>query len=102
MPVTNGVRLFATIRDIDGGLNAYHKSSNRLHGGIAISFEFPNGYGASVVSHEFSYGGKNGSWEVAVIGPDGSLDYTTPITDDVIGWLSEEEVVDILRKIFSL
>lgn len=30
------------------------------------------------------------------------LCYSTPITDDVIGWLNNEEVIEILEKIKNL
>lgn len=65
-------------------------------------FTFPNGHGASVVRNTYSYGGEKGQWELAVLDADGELDYTTPVTDDVIGWLNEREVAELLRKIAEL
>ena len=71
-------------------------------------YRFANGYGASVVRHSFSYGNENGLWELAVIVWDGPTEkdfllcYTTPITDDVIGRLSEEEVETTLNAIEAL
>lgn len=38
-----------------------------LNGGIQRVYKFSNGFGASVVKHEFSYGGRKGLWELAVI-----------------------------------
>lgn len=35
--------------------------------GIQYLVFYPNGYGASIVQHEFSYGGNRGLWELAVI-----------------------------------
>jgi len=64
-------------------------------------YEFENGYGASVIRGEYTYGGSNGLFELAVLS-DGHLCYSTPITDDVIGWLSEEKVQEILQKISDL
>lgn len=64
-------------------------------------YAFPNGYGASVVSHMYSYGGKEGLYELAVI-RDGEIVYNTPITNDVIGWLTAEEVDEILGRIKNL
>lgn len=65
-------------------------------------YKFDNGYGASVVSHLGSYGGKNGLFEVAVIGKDGDLDYTTPVTNNVIGWLDFAGVAEVLEQIKNL
>jgi len=64
-------------------------------------YTFDNGYGASVVCHDGSYGGKSGMWELAVL-HDGDLCYDTPITNDVIGWLDENAVEELLAKIEAL
>jgi hypothetical protein len=77
-------------------------------GGIQRLYRFPNGYGASVVRHQYSYGGDQGLWELAVVIYDGEdvesfhLCYDTPITDDVIGYLSEGGVDEILAQIEAL
>ena len=63
---------------------------------------FENGYGVSVVCHTHSYGGKNGLFEIAVLGKDGDLTYDTPVTNDVIGYLSQEEVTDIMKQVQEL
>lgn len=65
-------------------------------------YQFPNGYGASVVSHSKSYGGKKGLWELAVLDADGSMCYNTPITDDVIGHLNDPQVDEVLGRISRL
>ena len=65
-------------------------------------YKFPNGYGASVICHSGSYGGPKGFWELAVLGQDGDIDYDTPITNDVIGWLTIEEAVMKLNEIRGL
>jgi hypothetical protein len=64
--------------------------------------QFDNGYGASVVSHSFSYGGKLGLYEIAILDNEGDICYDTPITNDVIGHLTEEDVTEVLIKIQSL
>lgn len=71
-------------------------------GGVIKRYKFSNGYGASIVRHSFSYGGDKGLWELAVLDKKGNLDYSTPITGDVIGWLTEEEVEELLDKISML
>ena len=76
-----------------------------INGGIQKLFKFENGFGASVVKHDFSYGGKAGKWELAVIKWDGDnfqLSYETDITSDVIGYLNWEDVKGLLVKISKL
>ena len=63
---------------------------------------FDNGYGASIVSHEYSYGGKQGLYELAVLDDEGQVCYSTPITDNVKGWLTEGNVTDLLKQIQEL
>ena len=78
------------------------KKTNELHGGHQLEFKFSNDYGASVVKHSFSYGGRSNKWEVAVIDSDNKITYKTSITNDVIGYLSIEEVLEVLEKIRNL
>ncbi|KVT65662.1 hypothetical protein WK55_31410 [Burkholderia ubonensis] len=76
-----------------------------LNGGVQKLYRFENGFGASVVQHEFSYGGDVGQWELAVIrfnGDSWRLEYGTEITDDVIGRLDWNEVEDLLSRINAL
>ena len=63
--------------------------------------EFDNGYAASVICNEHSYGGHSGRFEVAVL-RDGDLCYDTPITSDVIGHLDFAGVADVLEQIKAL
>lgn len=77
-----------------------------LYDGTQKLYRFMNNdYGASVVNHSCSYGGSQGLWELAVIkwsGDSYDITYDTPITDDVLGYLSNEEVVENLMKIKEL
>jgi hypothetical protein len=70
--------------------------------GIMSRIMFENGYGASVVKGEYTYGGKDGLYELAVLDKDGKLCYDTPITDDVIGYLTQQEVTDLMIEIQKL
>ena len=74
---------------------------NPIFNGNQIKLKFENGYGASFVNHYGSYGN-----EIAVLVFDGDEDmgisYDTDITDDVLGHLSDEEVVEALNKIKEL
>lgn len=71
-------------------------------GGIIGRIEFENGYGASVVKSPFSYGGGDDLYELAVLGENGQIVYDTPITDDVIGYLTEADVENLLIEIQKL
>ena len=64
----------------------HRKSLRDYYGGIQKEYQFDNGYGASVICHAGSYGGKNGRWELAVL-LHGILCYDTSITNDVLGHL---------------
>lgn len=70
--------------------------------GKKVRVQFDNGYGVSVVSHTFSYGGKDGLYELAVLDKNGDLTYKTPITNDVLGYLEPEQVTEIMAKVQSL
>jgi len=67
-----------------------------------------NGYGASVVRGEYTYGGPEGLYELAVLKFESddlnsaSLCYDTDITDDVLGNLTVEEVDKLLERIEAL
>jgi hypothetical protein len=79
----------------------YIEQEHRM-GGIQRRYRFENGYEASVIKTSFSYGGNDGLWELAVMGPDGEIDYTTPVTTDVIGHLSDSDLDDTLDLIAAL
>ena len=70
--------------------------------GKKARMKFNNGYGISVVSNTISYGGDEGLYEIAVLGNNGELVFDTPITNDVIGWLSENDVSRIMEEIQQL
>ncbi len=71
---------------------------------------FDNGYGASIVRFTISLGAgscgsEHGLWELAVLVGDKNdwdLTYSTPITKDVLGFLSKKEVSATLQQIESL
>ena len=83
--------------------------------GIQKIYFFDNGFGASVIRFKSGFPGlRNGyssytsnesEWELGVLkkSEDGwSLTYDTPITDDVLGHLSDKEVEKTLQKIKKL
>ena len=72
-------------------------SERKELGGVQKIFEFPNGYGASVVKHNFSYG-----LELALLDADHNIIQHPDITDDVCGYLNVDTCNDILQKIAEL
>lgn len=80
-------------------------TEQECNGGIQKIYQFRNNYGASVVKHYFSYGHEDDLWELAVMyfeGPKRHICYTTHITDDVLGYLTDEDVLNTLEQIKAL
>jgi hypothetical protein len=82
---------------------ATHTHNTTFPVGDQYKFAFPNGFGASVICNEMSYGNKNGEglYELAVL-KGASLNYDTPITDDVLGHLTKADVAETLKAIEAL
>lgn len=71
--------------------------------GIISRIQFDNGFGASVVKHQYSYGGDRGLYELAVLDSNGELHYDNSVANgDVIGYLRPEDVTDVMEKIQKL
>jgi len=83
--------------DLSNITKNYTVERNDIHDGRQIIYRFPNGYGASVVEHSFSYG-----LEIAVLDSDDKITYDTPITDDVIGHNTPESAAKIITQISKL
>ena len=82
----------------------FHPHGN-MPDGIAARYFFPNGYGVSVVQFPGSYGYEEGLYEVAILKEleeDWEICYDTPITDDVIGYQSVEDIDNLLSQVESL
>ena len=65
-------------------------------------YTFNNGYGASVICNQSSYGSDNGLFELAVLDKDGEICYDTTITSDVIGYMTHDHVARVLKDIEDL
>ena len=85
-----------TFKDLE-----FKEHPNHL-GGVQAVITFDNGYGASVVKTPYSYGGDRGLYELAVLDTDGHLTYDTPVTNDVIGYLRDIDVTEVMEKIQQL
>lgn len=64
-------------------------------------FRFPNGYGASVITGSAIYADKGHPFELAVLHHD-ALSYSTPITNDVLGYQTEADILETLDRIAAL
>lgn len=75
----------------------------RVHpiGGRQYVIDFPNGYGASIICGYRSFHCDDDTYEVAVT-KHGSLCYTTPIADDVLGYQTDDDVAHLLAAIERL
>lgn len=93
----------ATITRIIEG--ATEVTPKRAIDGLQWVVFYPSGYGFSAVKHMGSYGGSLDLWELAVIREDSTgwdIVYDSPITNDVLGFLSEDEVAAVAEEIRSL
>lgn len=88
--------------------NKYIIDFNSINNGMQIVFRFNNNYGISVVSHSFSYGTDDGKFEIAIIefnsedDRDWNITYNTHITDDVLGYQSKGDVMNIVLRTMNL
>lgn len=82
---------------VHNGLYKHH----RYHNSEQWEFKFDNGYGASVITVSTVYCNEAQPYELAVL-EQGELCYDTPIADDVIGYLTSDEVYDLLDRIEQL
>lgn len=72
-----------------------------FHDGIHYVANFATGFGISIIKHSSSYGHEDDLWEIAVL-KDGKLFYRTPVADDVVGWLNDEQVLSYFIRIAKL
>lgn len=64
---------------------------------VRARLNFPNGYGISVIKGPYAHSGI-GTYEVAVL-YENDLCYTTPITDDVLGYQTPEQITNIMKEL---
>ena len=64
-----------------------------------MKIKFENGYGVSIIEH--GYGSESGLKELAVL-HNGGICYDTPITDDVLGYLTDAAMMEIIEQVKQL
>lgn len=71
--------------------------------GIHYIFKFPNDYGASVIKGKYTYGCERDLWEMGLIffneNGDWLITYERDFDDDVKGYLTDDNVNELLEKI---
>jgi len=72
-----------------------------MNKGYHKQIHFDNGYGLSIVSHEFSYGGKIGMFEIALLDSESKEIVYNPDLGftDVLGYLGFEDVVAVIQRV---
>lgn len=63
--------------------------------------KYENGYGASIICHDRSYGGRSLLFEVAILRGD-DIVYDTGLAEDVLGSMDFCDVAEVLEKIKKL
>lgn len=91
--------------EIETFSNVTHSESGELNGGVYMRVFFASGFGVSVIQSPLSYGGSCDKYELAVI--EGNpvnwhITYDTHITNDVLGWLDEDQVIGYMRQVSKL
>lgn len=69
--------------------------------GERATFTFDNGYSVSVVSGDIFYTAPGQPYEMAVL-HNGALVYDTPVTDDVLGYLTADDVTRHMAEVAAL
>lgn len=82
-------------------LNDLNFEPHHLGIGTQAKHEFPNGYGVSVLTGEMFYTSIDGPFEVAILF-NGDVCYDTPITSDVLGHQTADDVEDVMRRVEEL
>jgi hypothetical protein len=69
-------------------------------GKIAV-LKFPNGYSASVLFGEMFYSNGTDTYELAVLGQNGTV-CSTDLTDDILTYQTEEQITEAMKFIQNI
>lgn len=87
-----------TFKDLEFKSRATFFSGEELY----AVMNFDNGYGISVLQSKYAYcDKKKNTYEVAILRGD-RICYDTPITDDVLGYQTKEQVTEVMKRIQEL
>ena len=92
--------------DIESNSNIKRLSDKSSNDMTRIRVEFKNGLQLSIVQGSWSYGGKEGLFEIGPFNKEGCLDGTLfdgeDWGDDVLGYCTKEKVIHYINKIGGL
>lgn len=94
-------RIMKTFKDLIFKEHVLAKDSSLFKGCKQATLNFDNGYGVSVLFGKRVYSNGIDTYELAVT-EDMCTCYDTPITDDVLGYLTKNEVTEAMIKIQEL
>ena len=85
-------------------LESFKPQPLRDYGGTQVMLKFGNQYELSIVSHQFSYGGKKGLYEIGVFKDNNMVELPgiTEEGDTVKGFLTEKDVDSIIKKMYTV
>ena len=72
-----------------------------ITGGKQAILNFDNGYGVSVIFGNMFYSNGVDTYELAIM-KDMEIDYTTGITDDVMGHMTKDEITKTMKEVQEL
>jgi len=74
-----------------------------LKDGYKTEYQFPNGYGLSIISNPMSYGGSQGLFEAALLDSEGTIIYKEDLGfPDVQGYLDFHDIVSVIDMVKAL
>ena len=88
------IKIMKTFKDLEF-------KPHMIGNGLQARIKFYNLRGVSVVKFDGSHGYPD-LWELAVLDKNGRLDYETPITDNILGYLTDDDVTEIMQKVEAL
>lgn len=93
------------MKNILAGAKTYDETVNRFTthvGDLEYQETFHNGMTISVIRHQWSYGNKQGLYEVAIIDALGEMLFIPSVGDSVIGYCTAERVVELALTVWRV
>lgn len=89
-----------TMEKITNNYSVVYKKQSGPNG-IKYRIYYANRYGVSLIKTDYSHGGDQELWEMAVL-KDDKLCFDTHIASRTIGFLTEEDIISLCKKVCML